>query len=162
MFYADHQAPFTLEGTSRWESVVPAILSASLMASDTLENRTTDLWNHPRVPRLEALEKHDADDSLSNRTWTDIGDTSKLIYSSWTGINIQGLRPDRQPNFSVKHSYIYLNCNSRFNISNEIELKSSNISFYTSFERNLSLAIGNATPPELSMCDRAKKEPSTS
>jgi hypothetical protein len=158
VFYADHQAPFFYQGLTGWEAVVPAILSASLMASETLENRTSDLWNHPRIPRIDEIEDTNSSPS-PDEMWTDLSNNNtNLTYSSWTGINIQGLRPDRNSDFSVKHSYIYLDCNERLNISSEIELKTLNISFYPGFDYNTSLALGNDIVSKTSICDRAGRD----
>jgi hypothetical protein len=151
IFYADHQAPFSFQETANWASVVPGVLSASLIASDVLGSRSTDLWKHPRIARLAELEKPDAND-----TWINIMQRSDLNYSSWTGINIQNLRVDRRSNFSIKHSYMYLDCTRMLSMNSEQELKTLNMTFYPAFENDLDLATGKTAATEYSFCDKAR------
>lgn len=110
VYYAAPEAPFVLQHASSWYSVVPTILTASLAASGTIKNGTVDLWNHHKVPRLRAVESAKVSSTDENQHWVPVNNDTKLDYSSWTGVNAQGLEPGKHSEFRVKYNYLAVDC----------------------------------------------------
>ena len=89
---------------------VNAVLSTSLMTADTLEYSAVDTWNHPKIPRIDALESDDAKNS-TNWQWFDVAEGSThQTYASLTGVGIVNLIENATANFTIPYQYLYYNC----------------------------------------------------
>ncbi|KAJ4310426.1 hypothetical protein N0V94_008453 [Neodidymelliopsis sp. IMI 364377] len=115
VYYADHEAPLALNSLPNWFTIVPAILSASLASSAKAKvhsNFTGD--------------------------WIQVDQNSDLTYSSFTGINVQGLRSDGTSEFQIKSNYLRLACSKYTGGTNEevhdFRTNSTALSIYPSFE----------------------------
>jgi hypothetical protein len=91
VYYSDPDAPINPHMTLSWMSIVPAILSASLASSQEAKGLPVDLWAHPKVPRLDAVEQLARDSSVYEGDWIELNTTESHKYSSWTGVNVQHL-----------------------------------------------------------------------
>ncbi|KAF1925615.1 uncharacterized protein M421DRAFT_398148 [Didymella exigua CBS 183.55] len=109
IYYSNPVAPIDIEEAGNWLPIVSTVLTASLAASVEDRARSVDSWNHPRVPRLDTIEQKAVTDALEE-TWIDVDSSKNQTYSSWTGINVQGLRQTTHAAFQVKHNYMYLDC----------------------------------------------------
>ncbi|KAJ8106810.1 hypothetical protein OPT61_g9296 [Boeremia exigua] len=108
VYYSDHAAPADYSEAMRWFPIVPTVLTASLATSVETKLRPVDSWNHPRVPRLGLVEQNALQNPSSEGTWVDVDPKLNQTYTSWTGINIQNLRPSEQSVFQVRYNYMYL------------------------------------------------------
>jgi hypothetical protein len=89
---------------------VDAILMASLMTADTLEFASPlDTWNHPKIPRIEALEQ-DAAKNSTDLPWFNVEKNVNQTYASLTGVNVLGLRDGTDANFTIPYEYMYFDC----------------------------------------------------
>lgn len=113
VYYAAPEAPFVLQHASPWYSVVLTILTASLAASGAAKNGLVDLWNHPKTPRLQSVELAKAPSTDEKQDWVSVNNYTKLDYSSWTGVNIQGLEPGKRSKFRIKYNYLVVDCGLR-------------------------------------------------
>jgi hypothetical protein len=152
VYYADHEAPLALSSLPNWFTIVPAILSASLASSAKAKGRPVDLWNHPKIPRLGALEQEALVHPNSTGDWIHVNQNSNKTYSSFTGINVQGLRSDGTSEFQVKSNYLRLECSKYTSGTNEevhdFLKNSTTLSIYPSFE-----TLDYSDPPKTSSED---------
>ena len=86
VFYANVDASSSLPiGGNNVDSFnrVNSVVSTSLMTADTLEWSPVDTWNHPKIPRVEELEKAE-DRNETNRTFANNFQTleTKTIQSN--------------------------------------------------------------------------------
>ncbi|KAI8933271.1 hypothetical protein NX059_009901 [Plenodomus lindquistii] len=112
VFYADVDAPSEFPNESYNEDAfnrANAVLITSLMTADTLENSTVDTWNHPKIPRLEALEQAEEGNETA-RKWYAVDRSANYTYASLTGINVIHLSTTGSSNFTVPYEYMYLGC----------------------------------------------------
>ncbi len=125
VFYANMDSTTDFEAQSYNKDAVNrvnAVLSSSLMTSDTLEYSHMDTWNHPKIPRIDTLETADASNS-SNWQWYDIDENQvNQTYASLTGLNVVNLKDRASANFTVPYQYLYYNCtlSPRTNASNSV------------------------------------------
>lgn len=110
IYFSDPAAPMNLLEASTWFTLVPTVLGASLAVSEEVKSRPVDLWSHPKIPRLDAVEQIARGDIITEGDWISVGTNPNITYSSWAGINIQGLLPNKHATFQVKSNYMYLNC----------------------------------------------------
>ena len=88
---------------------VSVIVSSSISTADTLQNSSVDIWNHPRVPRLQELEQSSQDDD-TEPSWVEIPNEGAVAYTSLTGLSVVSLEPNTVANFSVPYDYMYTDC----------------------------------------------------
>lgn len=69
-----------------------------------------DLWNHPKIPRLNAIEQRALSEPNSEGEWIDVNTTEVQKYSSFAGVNVQNLRRTGNADFQVRYNYLYLTC----------------------------------------------------
>jgi hypothetical protein len=110
IYYSNPAAPIDLDEAGSWLAVVPTVLTASLSISLEAKARPVDSWGHPKVPRLDVIEQQSVSDPSSEGSWIDVDSSENHTYSSWTGINIQGLHKSEDAVFQVKYNYMYLDC----------------------------------------------------
>ncbi|KAF1933564.1 uncharacterized protein M421DRAFT_200147 [Didymella exigua CBS 183.55] len=111
IYYSDHAAPQDLEEAATWFSIIPAILSASLASSAEAKALPVDLWSHPKVPRLDAIENEVLAGDGSTGRWVTVNMSDPApIYTSLAGINVQGLHRNTTSTFQVKYNYLRLGC----------------------------------------------------
>lgn len=113
VFYADLDAPSQFPETQYWNedafNGANAVLTTSLMTADNFENSAVDTWNHPKIPRLEALEQ--AEEQMgTTRDWYAVVPATNYTYASLTGINIIHLAERGTTNFTVPYEYMYFGC----------------------------------------------------
>ena len=99
-----------LNEAQTWFTIIPTVLGASLAVSEEVKNRPVDLWSHPKIPRLDIVERNAMSNIDAEGEWISVDANPNRTYSSWTGINVQGLLPDKQATFQVKSNYMFLNC----------------------------------------------------
>lgn len=109
IYYSSHAAPIDLDEAGNWLPIVSTVLTASLAASVEARAKPVDSWNHPRVPRLDMIEQQAVTDAVEG-SWVDVDLSKSQTYSSWIGINVQGLRHTEHAAFQVKHNYMYFDC----------------------------------------------------
>jgi hypothetical protein len=85
------------------------MLSTSILTADTLQNKSMDNWNHPKIPRLKELEQPRSNNEKVD-SWTDIDSQGDILYTSLTGVSVLGLQPDSVATFSVPYEYMYMDC----------------------------------------------------
>jgi hypothetical protein len=81
----------------------------TLMTADTLENSTLDTWNHPKIPRLQALEEAE-ERNETNRDWYTVDLDMQHTYASLGGINVIHLSGMGATNLTVPYEYMYFGC----------------------------------------------------
>lgn len=113
-----------MEDAAPWMLIVPAVLSASLASSAETKDLPVDLWSHPKIPRLEAVEQQARDSPDSVGTWVDVDYAQVQTYSSWTGINVQNLNPTATTEFEITYEYLYLDCQTLYHGTPEQVLES--------------------------------------
>lgn len=119
VYYSDHDAPINPDETTSWLSIVPAVLSASLASSQEAKDLPVDLWAHPKIPRLDAVEQLARDSSVYDGDWILLNATDSYRYPSWTGVNVQHLERTGTTEFQIKYNYLYVDCERLFSGSNE-------------------------------------------
>lgn len=93
--------------------ISPAILAASLATSQETKALPVDVWNHPKIPRLDAIEQLSLENSTTEGDWITVN-TTAARYSSWAGVNVQNLQPAGNAEFQARYKYIYLDCSVLF------------------------------------------------
>jgi hypothetical protein len=109
VFYADVDAPSEFPKESHNEDTfnrVNAVVMTGLTTADNLENSTVDPWNHPKIPRLGALEQAEESNDTS-RNWYIVDSNASLSYASLAGINVIHLSETGTTNITVPYEYIY-------------------------------------------------------
>ncbi|KAF2999213.1 hypothetical protein E8E13_000989 [Curvularia kusanoi] len=133
VYYSDHDAPINPDETTQWLNIVPAVLYASLASSQEAKDLPVDLWSHPKVPRLDAIEQLARDSSMHESSWIDLNTTAHQKYSSWAGINVQNLNKTGTTEFQVKYNYLYVDCEVLFRGTTEDvwkDMMSANLTMY--------------------------------
>src|SRR5690242_466680 len=133
VYYSDPAAVMDLHETFSWFTLISAVLRASLAVSEEVKSRPVDLWAHPKIPRIEQIEQIARTDSETQGDWVPVNATPDRVYSSWTGVNVQGLLPDKHATFQIKSNYMYLDCEKLYggNSSAVVKyLQNSDISFF--------------------------------
>ncbi|KAF2192009.1 hypothetical protein K469DRAFT_696073 [Zopfia rhizophila CBS 207.26] len=91
--------------------VVGRVVSANFSTSGTARSLPVDLWNHPRVPLLDSLEKAGPSYAgASESPWVSVETTSNLTYAPCTGVNTQDLRLGCTSRFSLPFAYLCVDC----------------------------------------------------
>jgi hypothetical protein len=88
---------------------VNGVVSTALLTADDLETAPVDTWNHPKIPRLEALELAD-DKNETMETWHDVDPKGKHTYASLTGVNVVHLLETGGSNFTIPYEYMFFRC----------------------------------------------------
>ncbi|EUC41088.1 hypothetical protein COCMIDRAFT_107120, partial [Bipolaris oryzae ATCC 44560] len=96
---------------------VNSMVSTALMTTDTLEWSQADIWNHPKIPRLEQLEQEERRNETT-RSWYTINHQANHSYAALTGVNIVNLSKTGITNFTVPYEYMYFDC--KFSPANNI------------------------------------------
>ncbi|KAH7388857.1 hypothetical protein BKA66DRAFT_61805 [Pyrenochaeta sp. MPI-SDFR-AT-0127] len=103
------------------------VMAANLIAPDSLKNGAIDLWGHVKVPRIDWAEF--GTDSKS--PWVTLDSSLKsgsnaTIYpynfTSWTGIALQNIRPDRKTYFTMDYDYVDLTCTLQSSTRNPVDI----------------------------------------
>ncbi|KAF3035919.1 hypothetical protein E8E12_003941 [Didymella heteroderae] len=111
VYYSDHAAPHDIQEAATWFSIIPAILSAGLASSAEAKLLPVDLWNHPKIPRLDAIENELPVGDGFSEEWITVNRSDPAPnYSSFAGVNVQGLRRSTEAAFQVKYNYLRLGC----------------------------------------------------
>jgi hypothetical protein len=111
-----------------------ALLQASLLEPDSITDSPVDTWNNVKIPRLSAMSPF-ADTAPSN-PWILFGRTKDTIWSSLSGLMIQGLPAAGISRFTVESIYFDLECSD----CTQFELKdpsSSGEGYSRAFETDL-------------------------
>ncbi|KAH6629031.1 hypothetical protein C7974DRAFT_179237 [Boeremia exigua] len=114
VFFSGHDAPFDPDETGPTLPIVPAILSASLASSQETKALPVDLWNHPKIPRLDAIERLAMTGMTDTGEWIEVDAAAEQQYSSWAGVNVQNLQRTGNVDFQVPYNYIHLECEVLF------------------------------------------------
>lgn len=133
VYYSDPAAVMDFGEMSTWFTLIPTVLGAGLAVSEDVKNRPVDLWSHPKIPRLDEIERNAQNTVNREGEWIAVNASSNVTYSSWVGINVQGLRPDKQTTMQVKTNYMYLDCEKLYGGTPAAVvdyLQNPNISFY--------------------------------
>lgn len=133
VYYADHDAPMYVDELGPWMNIVPAVLSASVITSPEIKNLPVDIWDHPKIPRIDAIEQLAQQDVRVKGDWIDVNTTAKQTYSSWAGVNVQNLRPVGSTKFQVKYNYMFVNCEVLFSDDTEkvrLDMLAANLTMY--------------------------------
>ena len=112
VFYANVDASSSLPiGGNNVDSFnrVNSVVSTSLMTADTLEWSPVDTWNHPKIPRVEELEKAE-DRNETNRMWYNLDRHANHSYAALTGVNVVNLFQSGSTNFTIPYEYMYFGC----------------------------------------------------
>ncbi|KAJ8106309.1 hypothetical protein OPT61_g9621 [Boeremia exigua] len=109
VYYSDPAATTELDEAFSWFSLIPTVLGASVAVSEEVKNRPVDLWGHPKIPRLDLIEQDSRRGVNVEGDWISVSPGNQT-YSSWVGVNVQGLRPDTHAAFQVKSNYMLLDC----------------------------------------------------
>lgn len=99
------EQPFNEDALNR----VNGVVSTALLTADTLESSSIDTWNHPKVPRLEALETAESNNDTT-REWYDVDRHANHSYASLTGVDVINLAQHGATNFTLPYEYMYFNC----------------------------------------------------
>jgi hypothetical protein len=113
VYYSDPAASLDLVEAGYWFAVIPTILGASVAMSADVKRRPVDLWNHPKVPRIDAIEQQALGDPDAEGDWINVNHTHD-VYASWIGVVVRGLPPDRRAVFQVRSLYMYVDCVPRY------------------------------------------------
>ena len=89
--------------------IAEAVLMTSLMTADTNEFAPLDTWNHPKIPRIDALEQ-DAAKNSTDRPWYTVEKKVNQTYAALTGVDVMGLRDGTDANFTVPYEYMFFEC----------------------------------------------------
>lgn len=133
VYYADHDAPMYVDEVGPWMKIVPAILSANLISSPETKDLPIDIWSHPKIPRLSAIEQLAEENSSNVGDWIDVNTTAVQTYTSWAGVNVQNLRPIGDTEFQIKYKYMYVDCEVLFSDETENvrhEMLNANLTMY--------------------------------
>jgi hypothetical protein len=88
---------------------VSALFQASLLASKQVKSSPVDLWNNVKIPMIDELSPWTK--GISGNPWIDIDQTSSsLVYSSLSGLNVNGLPKRGEALFTIETSYMQLTC----------------------------------------------------
>ncbi|KAF2023295.1 hypothetical protein EK21DRAFT_118903 [Setomelanomma holmii] len=112
VFYANVDAPSEFLKESYNEDAfnrANAVLMTSLMTADKLENATVDTWNHPKIPRLQALEEAEETNETA-RDWYTVDHNEEHSYASLAGIDVINLSETGATNITVPYEYMYFGC----------------------------------------------------
>lgn len=108
----DYPSNNAFQGASYMGSLafsVSALFQASLLASVQAKASPVDLWNNVKVPMLDELSPWT--EEMSGNPWIDINHSSdNPLYSSLSGLNINGLPRSGESLFSIETSYMQLRC----------------------------------------------------
>lgn len=88
---------------------VNAVVLTTLMTADTLEWTPVDIWNHPKIPRLEELENAENKND-SNRMWYNLDRHANHSYAALTGVGSVNLFQSGDTNFTIPYEYMYFGC----------------------------------------------------
>jgi hypothetical protein len=88
------------------------ITLTSLETAKLFQNRSVDIWKHPKIPRIAQLELPNLGNSTSENPWINNGPEGDVSYSSLTGIGVFGLQADSVADFLVPYEYMHLDCTS--------------------------------------------------
>jgi hypothetical protein len=105
---ADSQFPKASNNVNMFNQV-NAVVSTALMTSNTLEGSPVDTWNHPKIPRIEELERAEESNS-TERQWYTPNRHANLSYASLNGVDVINLSQTGATNFTIPYEYMYLNC----------------------------------------------------
>lgn len=85
-----------------------ALLQASLLEPDSITDSSVDLWNNVKIPRMDEMSPFTAVDT--ENPWIIFEQTTDSVWSSLSGLMIQGLPADGISRLEVESSYIDLEC----------------------------------------------------
>jgi hypothetical protein len=88
---------------------VNGVVSAALGTADTLDHEPVDTWKHPKVPRIDELERAEETNS-TDRSWYMVNRNAIASYASLTGIPVVNLMESGATNFTVPYEYMYFGC----------------------------------------------------
>jgi hypothetical protein len=88
---------------------VNSVVSTALTTIDTLEQSPVDVWNHPKIPRLEELELAESNNETS-RPWYTLDRNGRYNYAALTGMNVINLSSAGTTNVTVPYEYMYFGC----------------------------------------------------
>ena len=99
--------------------ILRAQLLASLIEPDSVLDSPVDLWNNVKLPRLDELSPFK--DPAPGNPWIFINKTADTVWSSLSGLIIQGLPITGISAFTLESYYIDASCSdgTRFNASSE-------------------------------------------
>jgi hypothetical protein len=111
VFYASSYAPIfkRLDGDKNTMNQVNGVVSTALGSVDTLENEPMDTWKHPKIPRIDELERAEEANS-TDRSWFTVNHSTNVSYASLTGIAVTNLMEHGATNFTVPYEYMYFGC----------------------------------------------------
>ncbi|KAF2133570.1 hypothetical protein P153DRAFT_428514 [Dothidotthia symphoricarpi CBS 119687] len=99
---------------------VSATVSMSLLTSKTWDNSSFDVWSHPKVPRIEDLERDEAENQ-NERPWYIIDRSTPANYASLTGVPILNLEVNVLTNLTIPYEYMYFDCSKKMDESPDDE-----------------------------------------
>ena len=88
--------------------VLRALLLASFLEPESVRNSPVDLWNNVKIPRLDELSPFK--DMAPGNPWIVINQTADTVWSSLSGLMIQGLPATGVTTFTLESSYVDLTC----------------------------------------------------
>jgi hypothetical protein len=98
-----------LDGQKNMMNQINGVVSTALGTADTLEFAPMDTWKHPKVPRIDELERAEEANS-TDRPWYTANHDANVSYASLTGISVTNLMEAGATNFTVLYEYMYFGC----------------------------------------------------
>jgi hypothetical protein len=80
-----------------------------MQTAQALQSSLVDVWNHPRIPRIQDLESAAALNATENN-WMQVTTDESTAFTSPMGVSITGLQKDTVADFSIPYEYLYTNC----------------------------------------------------
>jgi hypothetical protein len=88
---------------------VNGVVAAALGTADTLEGAPVDTWNHPKIPRIDELERAE-DRNDTDQSWYAVNHDANVSYASLTGVAVINLIEHGATNFTLPYEYMYFGC----------------------------------------------------
>lgn len=110
--------------------LISAVLGASFMESETVQNSPVDQWNNVKIPRLDELSPFT--DAAPGNPWISVDQTSHKPWSSLTGLMIGETPPAGISTFTLESSYLELSCPNSSHNDRDFSLPKSYREFFKS------------------------------
>jgi hypothetical protein len=83
---------------------INALYATCLLAPESVETSTRDLWGNVKILLLDALSS----ESPGRNPWAAIGQSQDVAYASLTGLIIAGLQSKGRSNFTLESNILVL------------------------------------------------------
>jgi hypothetical protein len=94
-------------GSLSGRSIMTILVGASLLSPESVQKSPVDQWNNLKIPRLD--ESKGQTDGAGD-IWMPVNSATNNIWTSLSGLMIQGIHEDANSTFSIETSYIDVAC----------------------------------------------------